>query len=67
MVRWAKDPWWLKERMGRLRRANRKWLEYERNKVDGLVRDLFGEEAAQASVVVGEGEECPYSEDKVME
>ena len=39
----------------------------DRDRVDGLVRDLFGEEAAQASVVVGEGEECPYSEDKVME
>ena len=35
--------------------------------MDGLVRDLFGEEAAQVSVVVGEGTECPYSEDKVME
>ena len=53
--------------MGRLRGANGKWLESERDKVDGLVRDLFGEEAAQVSVVVGEGEHCPYSEDKVME
>ena len=35
--------------------------------MDGLVRDLCGEEAAQASVVVGEGEECPYSEDSAME
>ena len=35
--------------------------------MDGLVTDLFGKEAVQVSVVVGEGEECPYSEDKVME
>ena len=31
------------------------------------MRDLFGEEAAQVSVVVGEGKGCPYSEDEVME
>ena len=67
VVRWAKDPWRLKERMGRLRGKDGKWLESERDKVDGLVRDLFGEEAPRVSVVVGEGEECPYSEDEVME
>ena len=32
--------------MGRVRGADGKWLESERDKVDGLVRDLFGEEAA---------------------
>ena len=53
--------------MGRLRRADGEWLESERDKVDGLVRDLFGEEAAQLAAVVGEGEQYPYSEDKVME
>ena len=67
VVRWAKDPWWLKERMGRIRGADGKWLESERDTVDGLVRDIFGEEAAQASVVVEEGGECPYREDEVME
>ena len=53
--------------MGRLRGADGTWLEFEKDKLDGLVRDLFGEDAAQASMVVGEGEECPYSEDRVME
>ena len=67
VVRWAKDLWRLKQRMGRLRGADGKWIESERDKVDGLVRDLCGEEAAQASVVVGEGEECPYSDDTLME
>ena len=67
VVRWAKDPWRLKERMGRLRGADGKWLESERDKVDRLVRDLFGEEAAQVSVVVRRDKECLYSEDKVME
>ena len=67
VVRWAKGPWRLKERMGRLRWADGKWLESERDKGDGLVRDLFGEEAAQVSVVVGGGEEYPYSEDRVLE
>ena len=46
MVQWAKDTWRPKERMGRVRGADGKWLESERDKVDGLVRDLFGEEAA---------------------
>ena len=63
MVRCAKDPWRLKERMGRLRGADGKWLESEGDKVGGLVKDLFGKEAPQVSVVVGEGKECPYSED----
>ena len=46
--------------MGRLRGANGAWLESEVIKVDGLVRDLFGKEAAPATVVVGGGGECPY-------
>ena len=53
--------------MGRLRGANGAWLESEVIKVDGLVRDLFGKEAAPATVVVGGGGECPYCEDEVME
>ena len=67
VVRCAKDPWGLKERMGRLRGADGKWLDSERDKVDRLGKDLLGEGAAQASVVVGAGEECPSSEDRVME
>ena len=53
--------------MGWLKRTDGRWLESDRDKVDVLVRDLFGGETAQVSVVVGEGEECPYSEDEVME
>ena len=67
VVRWAKDPWRLKERMGRLRGADRAWLESEGEKVDGLVRDLFGEEAAQDAMDMGDGGECPYGTDEVME
>ena len=53
--------------MGWLWGADRAWLESEGDKADGLVRDLFGEEAAQATMVVGGGGEYPYSEDEVME
>ena len=53
--------------MGRLRGADGMWLGSERDKVDGLVRALFGREKAQTAMVVGEGEECPYSKDEVME
>ena len=59
VVRWAKDPWRLKERMGRLRGTDGEWLESERDKVDGLVRDLFGEEAAQDAMGMKAGGECP--------
>ena len=67
VVRWAKDPWRLKERMGRLRGADGEWLESEGDKVDGLVRDLFGEVAAQNAIGMGECGECSYSTDEVME
>ena len=53
--------------MGRLRGTNGAWLESEGDKVDGLVRDLFGEESARETVVMEGGGECPYSGDKVME
>lgn len=32
--------------MGRLRGTARRWLESEADKVDGLVADLFGRDAA---------------------
>ena len=66
VVRWAKDPWRLKERMGRLQGADGAWLESERDKVDELVRDLFGEGAAQGTIGMGDGGECPYSAYEVM-
>ena len=53
--------------MGRLRGADGALLESEEDKVGGLVRDLFGEETAQAAEVEVKGGECPYSEDVVME
>ena len=53
--------------MDRLRGSQGNWLESERDKVEWLVRNLFGGETAQVSVVVGGGEECPYSEEEVME
>ena len=53
--------------MGRLRGADGEWLESEGDKVDGLVRDLFGEEAAQNFIGMGECREWPYGKDEVME
>ena len=67
VVRWAKDPWRLMERMGRLRGTDGEWLESVRDKVDGLVRDLFGEEAAQDAMGMRERGECPYGTEEVME
>ena len=56
----------MKERLGQLRGADGAWLESEGDKVDGLVRDLFGEEAAQVTIGVSGDGECPYSENEVM-
>ena len=53
--------------MGRLRGANGAWLESEEDKVDRVVRDLFGGEAAQDAMDVGDRGECPYGADEVME
>ena len=53
--------------MGRLRGTDGEWLESEENKVDGLVRDLFGEETAQVTMGMGERKDCPYDADEVME
>ena len=52
--------------MGRLRGTDGEWLESERDKVDGLVRDLFGEEEAQDAIRMRAGGECPYDTDEVM-
>ena len=53
--------------MGRLWGADGAWLESEGEQVDGLVRDLFGEETAQDAMDMGDGGECPYGTDEVME
>ena len=53
--------------MGRLWGVDGAWLESEGDKVDELVRDLFWEEAAQDAMDMGDGGECPYGTDEVME
>ena len=45
--------------MGRLLETDGEWLESEEDKVDGIVRDLFGEEAAQDTVGMREREDYP--------
>ena len=42
IVRWAKDPWRLKTRMRNLKDREGRVLSSEKEKVEGLVRDLFG-------------------------
>ena len=66
VVRWAKDPWWLKERMGRLRDAGGEWLESEGDKVDGLVRDLLGEGVVRAASEIEGLVVCPYADEMLL-
>ena len=42
VVRWARNPWRMGERMGRLRGSSGVWLEGDGEKVAGLVGDVFG-------------------------
>ena len=66
VVRWVKGPCRLKERMGRLRSTDGRWLESNGDKVDGLVSDLFGGDTGDAAGNAGGQVECPYNEDEVM-
>ena len=67
IVRWARDPWRVSERMGRLRSSNGVWLGDDGAKVGGLVHDVFGESAGEPVPWVGEGlrEAFPYSWEEV--
>ena len=67
VVRWARDPWRVSDRMGRLRGSNGVWLEGDGAKVSGLVRDVFGVLAGVPALSVGEGlqEDFPYSREEV--
>ena len=42
VVRWARDPWRERERMGRLRDVGGRWLEGDEEKVRSLVSEVFG-------------------------
>ena len=42
IVRWAKDPWKLKESMGDLKDLEGKELSSDEEKAEGITRDLFG-------------------------
>ena len=63
MVRWARDPWRVSDRMRRLRGSNGVWLDGDGEKVGGLVRDVFGLPAVDPAPWIGEGlgVDFPYS------
>ena len=67
MVRWARDPWRVNDRMGRLRGSNGVWLVGDMGKVDGLMRDVFGLPTGDPAPLVGEalGADFPYSRGEV--
>ena len=41
VVRWARDPWQVNERMGRLNGQNVLWLDGEEDRVRYLVSEVF--------------------------
>ena len=67
MVSWARDPWRVSDRMGRLRGSSGLWLDGDGAKVDWLVRDVFGEPAEDPVPWVGEAllVDFPYSRGEV--
>ena len=42
VVRWARDPLRVSDWMGRFRGSSGMWLVDDGDKLDGLVRDVFG-------------------------
>lgn len=42
VVRWVRDPWRERERMGKLKEARWRWLDADVDKVDCLVSEVFG-------------------------
>ena len=42
VVRWARNPWRERERIGRLRGANGMWVDRDEEKVGCLVSEVFG-------------------------
>ena len=66
VVRCAKDLWRFKERIGRLQGTDGGGLESESDKVDGLVANLFGGDAAEVAGHTSGPVECPYDEGEVM-
>ena len=67
VVRWARDPWRVSDRMGRLRGSNGEWLVDDEARVVGLVRDVFGVPGADPAPWLGEGlkVDFPYDHGEV--
>ena len=66
VVRCAKDLWRLEERIGRLRGTDGGGLESESDKLNGLVDDLDGGDAAEVAKHTSGPVECPYDEGEEM-
>ena len=41
VVRWARDPWKERDRMGRLKGTNGVWMSSDEEKVECLVSEVF--------------------------
>ena len=65
VVRWARDPWRERERMGRLKGSNRLWVNGDEEKVRCLVSDVFGTPSAVVPVLAREWDRCPMSREEL--
>ena len=61
VVRWARDPWRERERMGRLKGSGGVWVESDEGKVRCLVSEVFGVQSDGARVRPGVWDQCPMS------
>ena len=65
VVRWARDPWRERERMGRLKGSKGLWVDGDEEKVRFLVSDVFGTPSAVAPVLARGWDRCPMSREEL--
>ena len=65
VVRWARDPWGEKERMGRLTGANGLWVDGDEEKVRCLVSEVFGTPSVDAQVLAREWDRYPITREEL--
>ena len=66
-MRWGRDPWREKERIGRLKGSNGVWLESEEDKVRCLLSEVFGIPVNALESRPSGVEACPMSKEELEE
>ena len=66
VVRWARDPWRERERIGRLKGSNGVWVDSDEEKVGCLVSEVFGLQSGGARIGPRTWDRCPMSREELQ-